>query len=181
MSTRSAAADGSPDVRAGRLGSGALIYPLAKIVCPEALELGDQSTIDDFVFLNAGRSTRIGRYVHIGCHASIIGGGELEVGDYAVIATGARILTASDTFGGGARMSTCLPDRYRAVLDAKVTIGRDAFIGANAVVLPGTTVGEGAVAGAGCVVTRDLLPWTVSVGAPARTVGTRPRPTRAGP
>lgn len=147
----------------------------------ERLEIGDYSTIDDFVFLNAGMGTTIGRYVHIGCHASIIGGGRLVVGDYAVVATGARVLTATDTFTDGARMSTHLPAEFRHVISARVTISRDAFVGANAVVLPGVTLGEGAVAGAGAVVSRDLDPWTVYTGCPARPLRSRPRPSRPGP
>jgi acetyltransferase-like isoleucine patch superfamily enzyme len=160
----------------GSLGRDAVVYPLAKIVNPEHLSLGDHSTIDDFVFFNAGRDTRIGRYVHVAAHVSVIGGGELEVGDYAVIATGARILTASDSDRDGAFMTTHAPDERRAVFDAKVTIGAHAFVGANAVVMPGVTLGEGSVAGAGAVVTRDLEPWTVYVGAPARPLRVRPRP-----
>jgi acetyltransferase-like isoleucine patch superfamily enzyme len=163
------------------LGPGARIFDLAKIIHGDKLWLGAHSTIDDFVFLNAGRSTRLGSYVHVACHASVIGGGELEVGDYAVVATGARILTATDTSKGGARMSTHLPDEYRNVFDAKVSLGRDAFVGANAVVMPGVTIGEGAVAGAGSVVTTDLDPWTIYAGIPARARGQRQRPSRPGP
>lgn len=165
----------------GGLGRGATVYPLARIVHPENLFLGDHSTIDDFVFFNAGVRAQIGRYVHVACHVSVIGGGELEIGDYAVLATGARVLTATDTFIGGARMSTHLPDEYRHVRTAKVTISRDAFVGANAVIMPGITLGEGAVAAAGAVVTKDLSPWTVYTGAPARAAGSRPRPHRTGP
>ncbi len=164
-----------------QLGTGAVIFPTAKIVYPDRLWLGDHSTIDDFVFLNCGQGARIGRYVHIATHASVIGGGELEVGDYAVIATGARVLTGTDTFEDGARMSSHLPPELRALRVDKVTLGRDAFVGANAVVMPGVTFGEGAVAGAGAVVTGDLEPWTVYVGSPARAVSERPRPRTSGP
>lgn len=164
-----------------RTGVGVVIYPTAKIVGDDHLTIGDHTRIDDFVFLNAGRSTQIGRYVHIGTHVSIIGGGELEIGDYVVLATGSRVLTGTDTFAGGSRMSTSLPDDYRNVVVGKVTIERDGFIGANAVVLPGVTIGEGAVAGAGAVVTSDLEPWTVYTGVPARAVGSRPSPERDGP
>lgn len=169
------------NIEGAHLGEGAVIYPTAKIVHPEQLWLGDHSTIDDFVFLNAGQGTRIGRYVHIACHVSIIGGGELEMGDYSVLATGARILTATDTFREGSRMSTRLPDAYRNVFRAKVKIDPDAFVGANAVVMPGVAIGEGAVAAAGAVVTGDLEPWTVYVGSPARPLKARPRPTTEGP
>jgi len=57
----------------------------------------------------------------------------------------------------------------------------DAFVGANAVVLPGVTIPDGCVVGAGSVVTHDLEPWMVCTGAPARPVRERPRPTRPGP
>ena len=163
------------------LGRDAVIYPSARIIHPEHLQLGDHSSIDDFVFLNAGGGTVIGRYVHIACHVSVIGGGGLEVGDYAVLATGSRILTATDTFDGGARMSTHLPPEHRSVRSGRVIIDRDAFVGANTVVMPGVHVGEGAVAGAGSVVTHDLEPWTVYTGAPARRSRSRPRPTLPGP
>lgn len=162
-----------------RLGTGARIYPLARVISPEHLVLGDHSTIDDFVFLNAGRSTRIGRYVHVAAHVSVIGGGELVLDDYSVLATGARVLTATDTDGGpdGAYMSTHAPTERRAVVDAPVIVHAHGFVGANAVVMPGVTIGEGAVAGAGAVVTTDLDPWTVYVGAPARPLRARERPT----
>ena len=158
-----------------------MIFPSAKIIHPERLWVGDHSTIDDYVFLNCGLGTRLGRYVHVGCHASVIGGGELEVGDYGVIATGVRILTGTDTFTDGARMSTHLPPEFRHVIVGKVTLGRDAFVGANAVVMPGVTLGEGAVAGAGAVVTGDLEAWTVYTGNPARRLSVRPRPAVPGP
>jgi acetyltransferase-like isoleucine patch superfamily enzyme len=164
-----------------RLGRHALVYPSARIIHPERLSLGDHSTIDDFVFLNAGAGTEVGRYVHIACHVSVIGSGGMEVGDYAVLATGARILTATDSFVGGARMSTHLPDEHRHVVLGKVVIGQDAFVGANAVVMPGVHLGEGAVAGAGAVVTSNLAPWTIYTGCPARPHGQRPRPSMPGP
>jgi len=162
-------------------GQGVIIYPLAKIIRDEHLQIGDFSTVDDFVFLDGGTGTRIGRYVHIGNHVSIFGGGELEIGDYAVVAAGSRILTATDTDHDGARMSTHLPDEYRHVVRAKVTIGRDAFVGANSVVLPGVNLAEGCVVGAGSVVTGDLDPWTVYAGTPARPLRARNRPSRPGP
>jgi phosphonate metabolism protein (transferase hexapeptide repeat family) len=57
--------------------------------------------------------------------------------------------------------------------DARVTIGHDAWVGRAAIVLPGRTVGTGAVVGAGAVVTRDVLPYTVVAGNPARLIRAR--------
>lgn len=55
----------------------------------------------------------------------------------------------------------------------KVTLGHDVWIGAHAVLLPGVTVATGAVIGAGAVVTRDVEPYTIVTGVPARPL--RPR------
>jgi len=56
----------------------------------------------------------------------------------------------------------------------KVTIGDRAWLGCNVIVLPGVTIGEGAVCCAGCVVTKDVKPYTVVAGIPAKKVNERP-------
>lgn len=55
-----------------------------------------------------------------------------------------------------------------------IEIGERAWIGCNVIVLPGVTIGEGAVCCAGCVVTKDVEPWSVVAGIPAVEVGKRP-------
>ena len=79
--------------RLKKCGEDVKIYPLAKIVKPEVIEIGDYSMVDDFTFIYGGRGIKIGRYVHIASFVSIIGGGELRLGDYTVLANGSRILT----------------------------------------------------------------------------------------
>lgn len=54
-----------------------------------------------------------------------------------------------------------------------VTVGNDVWIGHGAVIMPGVTVGDGAVIGANAVVTREVLPYTVVGGVPARTIRRR--------
>lgn len=56
-----------------------------------------------------------------------------------------------------------------------IEIGADAFVGAQALILPGITIGDGAVVGAGSVVTKDVQPWTIVAGNPAREIGRRER------
>jgi len=160
-----------------RCGEGVKIYPLAKIVKPEMIEIGDHSRIDDFTFINGGKGIRIGRYVHIASFTSIIGGGELVIGDYAAVSCGSRIITGTDTYEGGKRMSAALPPEQRSVLLGKVIIENDAFIGTNVVVHPNMSIGEGAVIGSNSLVLKDVEPWSINVGTPCRKIGERPRVT----
>ncbi len=55
---------------------------------------------------------------------------------------------------------------------APTVIGRNAWVGVNVTILPGTTVGEGAIVAAGAVVTKDIPPRTLAAGVPARVVKT---------
>ena len=157
------------------LGKNVKIFELAKIIKPEVIEIGDNSEIDDFTFIYGGIRIRIGRYVHISRFVSIVGGGELDLGDYAVLADGVRVLTGTDSYYGGARMSTCLPIEQRNVQVSFVCIEKDAFVGSNSIVHPGVTIGEGAVIGSNSLVLKDIPPWTINVGSPCKVIGKRPK------
>lgn len=163
--------------RLKRCGEGVQVYPSAKLAKPEVKEIGDHSVIDDFTFIYGGQGIAIGRYVHVASSVSVIGGGRLSVGDCAVIAAGSRIVTGSDTYHGGKRMSTALPLKQRNVIAGIVVIGKDASVGTNLVVHPNVTIGEGAVIGSNSLVLRDVEPWSINVGSPCRKTGERPRIT----
>lgn len=62
-----------------------------------------------------------------------------------------------------------------ACIESPVVIEDYVWIGAAAIILPGVTIGEGAVVGAGAVVTKDLPPYTIAAGNPARIIGHRNR------
>jgi acetyltransferase-like isoleucine patch superfamily enzyme len=66
-------------------------------------------------------------------------GGELIIGDFVSIACGARILTGTDNYFGGKRMSTVLSEEQRSVIRGQVVIEKDAFIGTNAIIQPNVT------------------------------------------
>lgn len=137
------------------------IYDRAKIVGMENIEFGDHIIIDDFVFIYAKRKVRIGNYVHIAAYASITGDQEVTFGDFSCISWGCRVFTATDDFTGHGFGNSTVPEEFRNVYRAPVTIGRFAIVGANSVILPGVTIGEGASVGANSVVTKSLEPWGV--------------------
>ena len=143
---------------------GVKTFEYTKIVGLENITFGRNIIIDDFAFVYATTRMAFGNYVHIACFSSVIGGAELTIGDFVAISQGARILTATDDFKEWGFGNSTVPLKYRNVTKKPIHIGRFCIVGANSVVLPGVTIGEGAMVGAGSVVTKDLAPWGVYVG-----------------
>ena len=91
--------------------------------------------------------------------------------DIDEITIGESVTISRDVFLCGASHDITSP--IMELVHAPITIGPQAWIGARAIVLPGVTVGEGAVVAAGAVVTKDVPPWTVVAGNPAKEVKKR--------
>jgi acetyltransferase-like isoleucine patch superfamily enzyme len=142
---------------------------------PEALALKSRVMISEFAFIHAGLGTHIGNFVHVASHVSIGGGGYCVLEDFVGVASGARLVTGTDLVDGSGLPGPTVPAECRSFVRSYVHCGKHAFLGTNCVVLPGLTVGEGAVVAAGSVVTKDLEPWGVYAGVPARRVKDRPR------
>lgn len=113
-----------------------------------------------------------GRKVHVGRNSVINFGSLLDgrrfairIGDNVSIGPEAAILTL-----GHDPRSSQFSDK-----GGEVVIGDRAWIGYRAVLLPGVSVGEGAVVGAGAVVAKDVEPYTIVAGNPARVIGSRPK------
>ena len=155
------------------LGEDVRIFPLAKVIAPENVTMGSHIIIDDYVFLGRHESLTVGNHVHIASHVSVTGGGTTYLCDFVGLATGCRILSGTDDFVRGGLTGPTVPEEFRVVERSVVTIGAHAVVGAPAVVLPGIHIGEGTTLGAGSVVTKDLEPWSVYVGSPARKVKDR--------
>ena len=139
-------------------------FEYTKIIGIENIEFGKNIIIDDFAFIYAKGKIKLGNYVHIGIYASITGGDELIVGDFCAISQGVRILTATDDFKDWGFGNSTIDNQFRNVKSLPIKIGNFSIIGANSVVLPGVTVGEGSMVGANSTITRDLEPWGVYIG-----------------
>jgi len=140
---------------------------------PGAVELNEFSYIDKNVIVMS-RAAKVGRRVHIAPRVFVSGGGDFEIEDYACIATNSNIITSTEVLKDGARCSgPMVKAEQRVVYRGKVLIRKDAFIGANVTILPGVTIGEGSVAGAGATIAKDTAPWGIYVGARSEKVSDR--------
>jgi len=137
---------------------------------PKSVRIGERATLEDDVWLKivAGEAR-----VEIGCHTFMGRGVELDVsrhvsiGDHVLIGPGVFITDHNHNIAAGQRIDE------QGCAAAQVIIGNDVWLGARVIVLPGVTIGDGAVVGAGAVVTRNLPEYSVSVGIPARVIRQR--------
>jgi UDP-2-acetamido-3-amino-2,3-dideoxy-glucuronate N-acetyltransferase len=142
----------------------------------ESEEVGAGTRI--WAFAHIMRGARVGERCNICDHAFVEGGA--VVGDHVTVKNGVMLwdkVTIEDYvfIGPGAVFTNVVkpraaikrrPDEFAATL-----VRRGASIGANATIVCGTTVGAFAFIGAGAVVTRDVAPYAIVVGSPARRVG----------
>lgn len=87
------------------------------------------------------------------------------IGENSALAYGVTILTTAEPNGPYNELIKLYP-----AVSKPVTIGRNVWIGANSTILPGITIGEMSVVAAGAVVTKDVPPYTLVAGVPARVV-----------
>lgn len=154
-----------------KLGDEAKVFPMAKIVSPEVVEIGDYSSIDDFVFINGGQGVMIGNHVHVASFVSVIGGGKFVAQDYSDVACGSRILTGTNLKDG--HMSTSSPRDLQSVTVGSVILERNVFVGTNCVLHPNVLMREGSVLGSNSLLLEDTEPWGIYVGSPAKRIGDR--------
>jgi len=140
------------------------------IAHPECVELSEFSFIDKNVILGADKC-KVGRRVHIASNVMVTGGGEFEIEDYACIANGSTIITATETLKNGTRSSgPMLPSAQRDVLRGFVKISKDAFISTQAIIFTNVTIAEGTVVGSNTVITKDTKPWKFYIQKGGKTV-----------
>jgi acetyltransferase-like isoleucine patch superfamily enzyme len=149
-------------------GRGSKIYGSVRMDTPpyRRFSLGRRSVIESFSCINnAVGDVIIGDYTRIGLHNTIIG--PATIGNHVNLAQGITVTALNHNFD-----DTDQRIDEQGVSTKAVTIGDDVWIGANAVILPGVTIGRHAVVAAGAVVTKDVPDNCVVGGVPAKILNT---------
>ena len=149
-------------------GRGSKIYWSARMDTPpyRRFWLGKRSVIESYCCINnAVGDVTIGDYTRIGIHCTVIG--PVCIGNNVNLAQGITVTALNHNFD-----DTTKRIDEQGVSTKPVVIGDDVWIGANAVILPGVTIGRHCVVAAGAVVTKDVPDNTVVGGVPAKVLKT---------
>ena len=133
----------------GAFGADSVVYPSARLAYAQNIHIGQDVRIGRWVCLWAGPNSSI------------------TIGDHSSISVGTFV--TSDNCG----TETGCTHREQPAVEADIHIGNDVWVGANSVILPGVTIHDGAIIGAGSVVTKDIPANAIAVGNPAKVVKDR--------
>ena len=150
-------------------GNGVKVGVGVLVLHPHTFEIGDAVFIGNQTFLQGrhdgtcviGAHTWIGPQSYFDCR-------DLRLGEYVGWGPGAKVLGSEHT---GDPLDVPIIQTDLVIKPVRVDDGAD--IGVNAVLLPGVTVGAGAIVGAGAVVTKDVAPNTIVAGVPAKFLRSR--------
>jgi acetyltransferase-like isoleucine patch superfamily enzyme len=137
----------------------------------QRLQCGEGVGIAPNVSLRNGERISIGARSHIGERCSLWAGdshGRITIGEDALFGPDVFVTASNYAFSDRER-----PVHTQPRIERDVEIGARTWLGRGVTVLPGVTVGEGAILAAGAVVSRDVAPWTIVGGVPAREIGRR--------
>lgn len=149
------------------------------------LTIGDNCIVSgNFIFESNGGEISIGNHSYIG-GGTFISHSKIEIGDNVTIAWGGTIYDHDSHSLDYMKRRQDIDDELNDIRNGRnfitnkdwsdvnskpIKICNDAWIGMNVIILKGVTVGEGAIVGAGSVVTKDVPAWTVVAGNPAKVV-----------
>ena len=112
-------------------------------------------------YTDCGKNIKIGKNVFINACCRFQDQGGIEIGDGALIGHNTTIATLNHDFN---------PAKRQNLTPSPVKIGKNVWIGSDCTILPGVTIGDGAIIGAGSVVTKSIPTNAIAVGNPARVI-----------
>lgn len=151
----------------GQCGAGSMFSGGVYVALPRQVRVGAKANVGRGVILNSETTDgklMIGDRVQLSTDVVIDYSGSVSIGDDALISAGVHIMTHDHGY-----------DPHSTPKTQSIAIGKHAWIGLNAVILPSTrTIGDYAVIGAGAVVTRPVPDYAIVAGNPAKVIKIRP-------
>jgi acetyltransferase-like isoleucine patch superfamily enzyme len=149
-----------------KIGSRSFIHPLASLRNHKQISIGDNVVINKNVTIWVGSLT-LGNNIQINPNTCIYG--RVIIGSNVMIAPNCMIASGNH----GMEITGEPMIAQKSTSKGPIRIGDDVWIASNSVLLDGVNVGNGAIVGAGSVVTKDVPPMAVVVGNPARVISYR--------
>lgn len=150
-----------------------MVYEPSIILKPEMVRIAKTARIDSFCKLEGGGGLTIGEFVHIASFSHLnIGGGKTVFEDHSGCSSHCCVGSATPDWSY-LYVSAAEPSEHHHVRRMVTRICSYAVLFMGVVVVPGVTVGEGAIVKPGSIVYEDVEPWTIVQGNPAKPVGKR--------
>lgn len=126
------------------------IHPTASLRCGKNIYLGKNSHINQYCCIWASENSKI------------------ILGDNLLMGPGVKIFSSNHSYN-----DLSLPMNVQPFTEKDISIGNDVWIGANAVITAGVKIGDGSIVAAGAVVTKDIPPYCIAGGVPAKVIKQR--------
>lgn len=160
------------------IGSDCQISPSCTLMGEQYISLGDNVIISQWCRVTAydryhsqhfSPHIHIGNHSHIGSYSHITAINSIHIGDGVL--TGKKVLITDNTHGlSTLEIMKIRPTERDLASKGPVTIGNNVWLGEHVIILPNVTIGDGAIIGAGSVVTHDIPAYCVAIGSPAKVI-----------
>jgi galactoside O-acetyltransferase len=146
-------------------GKNVLISNKASIYGASNISIGDNVRIDDYCILSG--VIELKSYIHISAFCALYGKQAIYIDSFSGTSPRTTIFSAIDDFSGEFLINPMIPMQLTKVKGGPVIINKYVQIGANTIIMPNLTIGEGTVTGAFSFVNKNLDNWGIYAGIPA--------------
>jgi len=156
------------------IGKNVRISSDCRIYGAENISIGNNVRIDDFTILAAvNGNIDLGNYVFIARNCHLSGSKGITIDDFSSMAANTVLYSASDDYSGSYMTAQAIPKKYTKLIGGKISIKKHVIIGSSCNIFGPATIEEGCSIGAMTLIQKDLLPWGIYVGIPAKRIKDR--------
>lgn len=152
------------------LRQGCLVHPKAHVQLSPRIHLGKGTTIRQYAIINtSGGRVSLGKGCELGPFSMIVTKTkDVRIGDHVRMGPHVSMTASNRNY---MRRDTLIVDQ--GLREEGITIGNDVWIGTGTVITDGVNIGDGAVIASGAVVAKDVAPYSIVAGVPAKVIGER--------